>query len=162
MYLTQMLHRAARAHPEKLATICGDRRTHYARMQDRVSRLAGALRKLSVTPGDRVGMLSLNSDRYLEYVFAVYWEGGVVNAANIRWSAAEIAYSFADCDTRVLLIDDQFLPLLAAIREHAPCVSTIIHCGDGVTPQGMLNYEELVAANGPVEDAMASHTAAPT
>lgn len=79
MYLTQTLHRAARVHPEKIATICGERRTSYASLQDRVSRLAGALRMLGVAPGDRVGMLSLNSDRYLEYFFGVYWAGGVVN-----------------------------------------------------------------------------------
>jgi acyl-CoA synthetase (AMP-forming)/AMP-acid ligase II len=154
MYLTQTLHRAARVHPEKLATICGERRTSYASMQDRVSRLAGALRMLGVAPGDRVGMLSLNSDRYLEYFFGVYWAGGVVNPANIRWSAAELAYSFADCDTRVLFIDDQFLPMLCAIREQAPCITTIIHCGDNATPEGMLNYEALIAASAPVEDAM--------
>lgn len=154
MYLTQTLHRAARVHPEKIATICGERRTSYASLQDRVSRLAGALRMLGVAPGDRVGMLSLNSDRYLEYFFGVYWAGGVVNPANTRWSAAELAYSFADCDTRVLFIDDQFLPMLSAIREQAPCISTIIHCGDNATPEGMLNYEALIAASAPAEDAM--------
>jgi len=156
MYLTQTLHRAARVHPDRLATIYGDRRTSYASLQDRVSRLAGALRALGIAPGDRVGMLSLNSDRYLEYFFGVYWAGGVVNPANIRWSAGEIAYSFADCDTRVLFIDDQFLPMLAAIREQAPCVHTVIHCGDSATPEGILNYEALIAGNAPVEDAMRS------
>ena len=37
-------------------------------------------------PGDRVGMLSLNSDRYIEYFFAVPWAGGVLNPCNTRWS----------------------------------------------------------------------------
>ena len=156
MYMTQTLHRAARLHPTKLATIYGDRRTDYGSMQDRVSRFAGALRKLGVSPGDRVGMLSLNSDRYLEYYFSVYWAGGVVNPANIRWSANEIAYSFADCDTQVLLIDDQFLPMLGAIRELAPCVKTVIHCGDAATPEGLLNYEWLIAETAPCDDAMRS------
>jgi hypothetical protein len=36
----------------------------------------------------RVAMLSLNSDRYLEYQMAVPWGGGVLNPCNIRWSAA--------------------------------------------------------------------------
>ena len=116
MYMTQTLHRAARLHPTKLATIYGDRRTDYGSMQDRVSRFAGALRKLGVSPVDRVGMLSLNSDHYREYFFSVYWAGGVVNPANIRWSADEIAYSVADCDTQVLLMDDLFLPLFGATR----------------------------------------------
>ena len=41
-------------------------------------------------------MLSLNSDRYLEYQMAVPWGGGVLNPCNIRWSAAEILYSLDD------------------------------------------------------------------
>ena len=28
---------------------------------------------------DRVGRLALNSDRYLEWLLAVWWAGGVVN-----------------------------------------------------------------------------------
>ncbi|MDM0111847.1 long-chain-fatty-acid--CoA ligase [Variovorax sp. J22R133] len=154
MYLTQTLHRAARVHPKKTATIFGSRRTDYATMQERVARLAGAFRTAGVNTGDRVGILSLNSDRYLEYYFGTYWAGGVVNPCNIRWSASEIAYALADCDTRVLLVDDQFLPVLAQIRGLAPCISTVIHCGDAETPDGLLGYEKLIAANAPAEESV--------
>lgn len=152
MYLTQSLQRSARCHPEKLATIFGSRRTDYATMLDRVARLGGALRSLGVGPGDRVALLSLNSDRYLEYFYAVYWAGAVVNPSNIRWSASEIAYSLADCDTRVLLIDDQFLPMLPTLRGQASCLTTIIHCGDGETPDGLHSYEELIRTHEPAEE----------
>jgi len=152
MYMTQPLHRAVRVHPKKIATICGTRRQDYATLRERVARLAGALRGVGVKPGDRVGILSLNSDRYLEYFFATYWAGGVVNPCNIRWSANEIAYSLSDCDTRVLLIDDQFLPMLPQLRAHAPCLATVIHCGDGATPYGLSSYESLIAATSPVEE----------
>jgi acyl-CoA synthetase (AMP-forming)/AMP-acid ligase II len=152
MYLTQSLQRSARSQPKKLATICGSRRTDYATMLDRVARLGGALRSLGVGPGDRVAMLSLNSDRYLEYFYAVYWAGAVVNPANIRWSAGEIAYSLADCDTRVLVVDDQFVPMLPALRGQAPCLKTVIHCGDGKTPDGLLSYGELIRTHEPAEE----------
>ena len=152
MYLTQTLHRSARTQPKKLATIYAARRTDYATMLDRVARLGGALRALGVGTGDRVALLSLNSDRYLEYFYAVYWAGAVVNPANIRWSVGEIAYSLADCDTRVLLVDDQFLPMLPALRAQAPCLTTVIHCGDGETPDGLLSYEVLIKAHEPSEE----------
>lgn len=152
MYLTQSLQRSARSCPRKLATICGSRRTDYATMLDRVARLGGALRSLGVGPGDRVALLSLNSDRYLEYFYAVYWAGAVVNPANIRWSAGEIAYSLADCDTRVLFVDDQFLPMLPALRGQAPSLKSVIHCGDGETPDGLLSYEELVRTQEPADE----------
>ena len=65
-------------------------------------------------------MLSLNSDRYLEYFMATYWAGGAVNPVNIRWSAAEIAYSLDDCETRVLLVDEPFAPMVEELRARAP------------------------------------------
>ena len=90
MYLTQGLHRMAQQQPDALATVFRDRRQSYAQMTDRVARLAGALQKLGMQAGDRVGLLGLNSDRFLEYFLATWWGGGVVNPVNIRWSVAEI------------------------------------------------------------------------
>ena len=153
MYLTQSLHRATRIHPHKLATIYGARRHDYATATDRVARLAGALRALGVAPGDRVGILSLNSDRYFEYFYATWWAGAVVNPCNTRWSVAEIAYSLQDCDTQVLLVDDTFLPKLPELRAQASCLKTVIHCGDDPTTQdGLLRYDDLVARTAPAEE----------
>lgn len=54
-------------------------------------------------------MLSLNSDRYHEYLLAVPWADAALNPINIRWSPAEIAYSLRDSQTNVLLVDDVFV-----------------------------------------------------
>ena len=141
-------------HPHATASIFNGRRRSFAQMGERVARFAGALRALGVQPGDRVGILSLNSDWYLEYYMACYWAGAAVNPINIRWSAAEITYSLDDCDTRILLVDDTFLPLLGEIRKNSKVLQTVIHTGDGAPPEGALSYEALVAETAPVEDAM--------
>jgi acyl-CoA synthetase (AMP-forming)/AMP-acid ligase II len=153
MYLTQGLHRASRATPHDTMMLCGDRVRTFTDVADRVARLAGAFQSLGAREGDRVGILSLNSDRYSEYLLATPWAGAVVNPINIRWSAAEIAYSLRDSDTRMLLIDDTFLPLLPELRSHSSELAVVIHCGDGPTPEGALGYEELVATSAPVPDA---------
>ena len=54
---------------------------------DRVARLAGALKALGVGKGDRVAVLSLNQDRYVELYLGVAWAGAVIVPLNIRWSA---------------------------------------------------------------------------
>ena len=81
---------------------------------DRIARLAGALAGLGVQRGDRVGILALNSDRYQEYFHAVPWMRAAINPVNIRWSAAEIAYSLVESDTRVLFVDDACAPMIPA------------------------------------------------
>src|ERR1700710_352109 len=102
MYLTQALHRATQQTPDLTATIYGDRVRTWAEVGDRVARLASALKDLGVEPGESVAILSLNSDRYSEYFFAVSWADAVINPVNIRWSPAEIAYSLVDSRTKVL------------------------------------------------------------
>lgn len=153
MQITQSLRRAAQVVPDQACTVFGNRTRTVAEVADRVARLAGALRSLGVEVGDRVAMYALNSDRYHEVLFAVPWAGGVVNPVNVRWSAAEVAYSLVDCDTRVLLVDDAFAGSVDALRQTAPGLTTVVFCGDGECPEGMLDYEELVAGSDPVEDA---------
>lgn len=153
MYVTQALHRLVQQEPDRPLTVYQGRVRTVAESADRVARLAGALRSAGVGPGDRVGVLSLNSDCYHEFLLGVPWAGAVVNPVNIRWSPAEVAYSLVDCDTRVLLVDDAFAPAIPALRERAPCLQTVIFCGEGSQPGGTLHYEQLLAENLPAQDA---------
>lgn len=153
MYLTQGLHRAIQQTPGRIATIFGDREQSYRRYGERVARLAGALQTLGMGRGDRVGMLALNSDCYQEYFYATWWGGGAVNPVNFRWSTAEIAYSLDDCDTKILLVDDQFKGLVEELRAKSKSLKTVVYVGEGEGPAGARNYESLIRENDPVEDA---------
>ncbi|MBL0296604.1 MAG: long-chain fatty acid--CoA ligase [Betaproteobacteria bacterium] len=153
MYLTQSLHRAVQQHPQRIATRCGNRQRTFRELAERVARLAGALQQLGMQEGDRVAMLSLNSDRYHEYQMAVPWAGGVMNPCNIRWSAAEILYSLDDSGSSILLVDDTFRPMVEQFRSDARTLREVIYCGDAEVPAGMHGYEALIAAAAPVPDA---------
>lgn len=152
MYMTQGLHRAVQQQPDEVMTICGTRQHTVRDVANRVGRLAGALRTLGVESEDRVAILAFNSDRYHEYLFAVPWADAVLNPINIRWSAEEIAYCLRDSASRVLLIDDAFIPMLPRLHEAVPALTEVIHIGDGPTPNGMNAYEDLIAGAEPVPD----------
>ena len=152
MYLTQSLHRAVQRHPDRIAVRCGDRQRTFAEFADRVARLAGALQHLGMQAGDRVAMLSLNSDRYLEYQMAVPWGGGVLNPCNTRWSAAEILYSLDDSGSTILLVDETFRPLVEQFRRDSRTLREVIYCGDAAVPAGMHGYEALIADADAVAD----------
>ncbi|MFM2076994.1 MAG: hypothetical protein RJA49_884, partial [Actinomycetota bacterium] len=151
-YVTQPLHRALQRHPDRAFTICGERTRTVRESVDRIARLATALQSLDMAPGDRVGMLALNSDRYIEYFFAVPWAGGALNPCNTRWSAAEVLYSLEDCETTYLLVDDQFKDAAVQLREQSKSLRHLIYVGDGPTPAGMLSYEGLIAESVPMAD----------
>jgi long-chain acyl-CoA synthetase len=153
--LTQCLCRALQQRPNQLATIFAGRRHTYLEFHQRVTKLAGGMRALGVGKGDRVGILALNSDRYLEVYMAAFWLGAAINPANTRWSASELVYSFNDCATTVLFIDDAHLSLIDTIRAESHTLRDIVYLGENQCPPHMVDYESLVKASAPVEDANA-------
>lgn len=154
MYLTQALHRAVQQKPDHIAVRFGDRQQTFRQFADRVARLAGALQGLGMQHGDRVAMLALNSDRYLEYQMGVPWGGGVLNPCNTRWSASEILYSLNDSGSTILIVDETFRALAETIRGDAAALREVIYCGDCDVPAGMHGYEALLAKAQPVGDAV--------
>jgi acyl-CoA synthetase (AMP-forming)/AMP-acid ligase II len=156
MGLTRALHGSVQLRPEAVAVCFGDRQRTFLQFTDRVARLAGALQSLGVQPNDRVAMLALNSDRYLEYLMAVPWAGAVLNPCNIRWTAAEITYSLDDSGSTVLIFDDALASVAAAIRANAKTLRTLIYAGDGPAPPGSHHFESLIAAANPIADACRS------
>jgi acyl-CoA synthetase (AMP-forming)/AMP-acid ligase II len=152
MQFTQGLHRAVQQKPDAVATVCNGRIKTFQELHDRVAQLAGGMRQIGIRQGDRVCILSLNSDRYLEAYLAIAWIGAVVNPANFRWSPAEIIYSLQDSECSAIFIDDTFAPHIPALRDGCPQLRTVIFCGDGETPDNAVRHEDLIAEHQPIED----------
>ena len=154
MYLTQSLKRAMQVNRDGLATVFADRERNWTECGTRVAKLAGALQGLGIADGARAAILALNSDRYFEYFYAVLWAGGVFVPINTRLAAPEIAFWLNDSGSEVLFVDDAFLEPLKALEGKLDSVRTVIYLGDGETPAGMLNFEEILAAAPAVDDAL--------
>jgi len=153
MHLTQALHKALLERPDATVLVCGERRTTFTQFVDRVARLAAVLKNLGLQVGDRVAMMALNSDRYVEYLYATWWAGGVINPVNIRWTGREVAYSLDDCDTRILLVDEHFLTLAAELPALSRSLQATVFFGNGSAPFGFLDGEGLMQDSTPVPDA---------
>ncbi len=155
MYLIQGLRRAIQISGNHTATVYGERRHTWREVGSRVACLAGALQTLGIRRDERVAILSLNSDRYVEYFYAVAWAGAACNPVNIRLTPPEIAYTLNDSESRVLFIDDAFVPALSALRPLMKTVEHVVYMGDSEAPKGCLSYEQLVAEGPSVADAEA-------
>lgn len=128
--LTAMIRRAAQINPDAIATSDSGRTVLWRDFPDRIAHLAGGLRKLGVTTGERAAVLALNSDRYYEFYFAVAWAGGVFVPINTRLAPPEVIHWLTDSGTRVLCCDETFLPMAASIRDQVPSLEHIVFLGD--------------------------------
>lgn len=116
----------------------------------RARRLARALVRLGVTPGDRIGTLAWNGYRHFELYYAVSGMGAVTHTINPRLFHDQLAYIINHAEDNVVFFDLSFVALVEKLapacrsvrhwvamtdREHAP-----------PPPLGLLCYEDLVAA----------------
>jgi long-chain acyl-CoA synthetase len=147
MYVGQGLRRAAQVKPNGTATIYKGRRRTWHEVQDCVAGLAGGLVRAGLSKGGRAAILSLNSDRYFEYLLGVPMAGGAVVPINIRLAPPEIEYILEDSGAEFLFIDDRFAPVLEALKGRMRSVREVIYLGDGRLPNGMLAYDALLAGD---------------
>ncbi len=152
MQITQGLRRALQVNAEGIATLFADRRHDYRTFGRRVAKLAGGLVELGVGVGDRVAILALNSDRYLEYFFACWTIGAVVVPLNIRWAAEELNVALEDYGATVLFVDDSFLHLCEQLTRSNPGLGEVVHMGEGDAPAGLRTYEGVLDAGKPAAD----------
>ena len=121
----------------------------YGEFYRRARRLAAALTKLGLQPGDRVASMMWNHSGHLEAFFGVPCAGGILHTLNLRLHPHEIAAIAKHAGDRFLLIDDVLLPLYQKYCQDVPAERVIVvpH-GSTSVPEGFLNYEELLAEAG--------------
>ncbi|MCE7902388.1 MAG: long-chain-fatty-acid--CoA ligase [Gammaproteobacteria bacterium PRO9] len=142
MELTQSLHRARQINPEGLAIVCGPVRKSWREFHDSVVRTAGRLRGLGVGPDTRVAIISMNSDRFVECLYAVPWAGGVLVPINFRLQLEELAYIVDHAGAEVLLFEEQFCPLVAELVRRIPRLRhAVVMDADRSALPGAVAYE---------------------
>jgi fatty-acyl-CoA synthase len=142
----RFLRYAEQQFPRRTAVVCRDERFTYTQFADRVGRLAGALRRSGVRPGDRVAFLSANCHRLLEAYYGVLEAGAVLLPLNMRLAPAELSYILNDAEATVLFVEKQFLGLLESFRNEIPSVRSLYLLDGDPEPSWLSprNYETLL------------------
>jgi fatty-acyl-CoA synthase len=105
---------------------------------ERICRLANVLVDAGVGPGDTVAVMDWDSHRYLEAYFAVPMLGAVLHHVNVRLSADQILYTMNHAEDKLVLVHDDFLPVLKQLRDKLETVTGCIR---------LVDTETSVAAN---------------
>ena len=132
-------------------------RYDYRTFGRRVAQLASMLRDRGVGPGDTVAVMDWDSHRYLECFFAVPMMGAVLHTVNIRLTPEQLIYTINHAEDDVILVNEDFAPLLESVKDRFETVKRIIFMTDkGAIPGGGLEfageYEDLIAKAPPEYD----------
>lgn len=112
--------------PRKEAVVEGLKRTTYAELDGRVTRLAHGLRGLGISAGDRVATCCLNCSEFIEVLFATARIGAMLVPLNWRLAPRELEYQLADSGARALFVAPEQRALVAELRTDIPAERQMI------------------------------------
>jgi len=153
--INAILRHGRRVHADsECVTFTGDgvRRASYRQVAGNADRLARALQRLGVGPGDPVGTFMWNDQEHLEAYFAVPCMGAVLHTLNIRLAPEQLVFVVNHAKDRVVLVDSTLVPVLAPVASQLSTVEAWIVVGDGDasaladTGRPVHRYHELLAA----------------
>ena len=148
LLIKQLLHTPLATAPQQ-EIVYGDKVRHtYRDLALRINRQGHALSRLGVQGGDTVAVMDWDSHRYLECFFGVPMLGAVLQTVNVRLSPDQILYTLNHAQASVLLVNREFLPVLAQIRGELATVKRFVLLDDegGDLPEGFAGeYEALLA-----------------
>jgi acyl-CoA synthetase (AMP-forming)/AMP-acid ligase II len=137
-------------HPDRTALVVGDTRRTFAELEDRTNRLAHHLRDAGIGEGDHVGIYGYNSIEWVEAMMALYKLRAVPVNVNYRYVESELRYLCDNADMVGLIMQREFAPRVAAIRDDLPQLRHIVVVEDdsGASLEGLdyADFEEAVAA----------------
>ena len=127
-------------------------RSTYAETHRRTKRLANALGRLGVGPGDRIGTLGWNTHRHFELFYGASGSGAVLHPINPRLFADQLVYIINHAEDAWLFIDPATLSLAEQLAPRLKPVRGFVLMGARAampartTLGPLLCYEELLAA----------------
>ncbi len=147
------LARSAAVYPDKAAVIHGNRRYDYRSFYDRCRRLASALARRGVTPGDTVAVMAPNVPALLEAHYGVPMCGAVLNTLNVRLDAGSIAFILKHGEAKILLADRIFADVveraLSGLERRPTVIDIEDALGEGGRAIGEKEYEALLEEGDP-------------
>ena len=133
--VARLIDHAAREHgTREIVTRWADgreTRTDWAGIARDARKLAQALERLGMKPGDRIATLAMNHAHHLVAWYGVIGMGGVVHTINPRLFDDQLEYIANHAEDRVLFYDKAFAPIVERLRARWTTIEHYVCFDDG-------------------------------
>ena len=150
LLIKRLLMSGPRYNPDQEIVYANRSKYTYKDLVDRIHRLANALTGAGVKPGDTVAVMDWDTPRYLECFFAIPMIGAILHTVNVRLSPEQIVYTMNHAEDDVVLVHDDFMPIIESVKDEIKTVKTWIQVTDEASAKAtsidtLGEYEELLA-----------------
>ena len=140
--LADIVRGHAKATPDRVALVDGDRTFTYAQLDDRSNRFAEGLRSEGLGAQERVAFLDKNGPEYFDAVFGTAKVNAVLCAVNWRLAPPEAAFVINDSQAKILVVGQELLPMLDEIADELTTVTKVLVVGESSAHE---SYEAWLA-----------------
>jgi len=153
LLIKQLLLSGPRYSPDQEIVYANRSKYTYTDLVERIHRLANALTDAGVKPGDTIAVMDWDTPRYLECFFAIPMIGAVLHTVNVRLSPEQIVYTMNHAEDDMVLVHDDFLPILEGVKDEIKTVKHYIQLTDDASAKATSldtvgEYEALLAKSG--------------
>lgn len=153
MDIGYLLARSAREFGDREAVRCGSEALTYGQMWDYACRLSGGLRRLGLSEGTRVGILTRNCIEHPVIDGALAAGGFIRVALNHRLTLQDLAFIVADSGMQALIAGSEFDEVASQLTESNAI--EWIRLGSGEVTEN--SYSSLIATSDPYVTQMDLH-----
>jgi len=138
---------AAKQFGDKTALVLPDRSLSFNELDKLSNCFANALITLGIQPGDRITLYSGNCWEWVVSYYGALKTGAVINPINVMLTPTEVEFVANDCGASIVIASHEKALSLKSVKENSQ-VRELIAFGDDALPDGMLSFNELLAAGG--------------
>jgi long-chain acyl-CoA synthetase len=157
--LAKLIREQAATIGDRVAFTFEDRQVTYAELDTIASRVAQGLLAEGVQAGDRVAILDKNTLELFELMFGAAKIGAVLCPVNWRLAPPEVAHIVNDAQARVLVVGQEFLPILDKIEGDLSTVRSILVLGVHANHENYATWRDRHAADDPGHDVQTTDVA---
>lgn len=146
--LGQVLEKAARAVPNKVAVVEGERRKTFKELRDMANAFAAGLQGMGFKKGDRVAMYMKNSIEFILSFYALQNLGVIVAWVNPNYRRAEAEFILQNSGAKGVVIFREwegydYLEAIMNMRENLPALGHVILAGEG-EGEGVSRFDDVL------------------
>src|SRR5262245_10636859 len=142
-----MLDRPVALYPEREAISFKDVSLTFRELEGLVNAFAHALRGLGIGRGDRVCLFMTNRPEYVVAFYALARLGAVSSPMNPSYKEREVAYQLGDAQAVAVVVQQDLLPIVRAVRGETPRLKHVIVVGPGAqAASDVQRFADLIGA----------------
>ncbi len=145
----ELLTRTAARFPENVGVVFKDVSLTYRELEGLTNSMANALLGLGIKAGQKVCLFMTNRPEFLISWFAAARIGAVISPMNPSYKEREVAYQLTNSEAVAVVVQNELLPLVQAVRSEAVDLEQVITVGAGQPgdASGTLAFRDLVRSH---------------